>query len=190
MRGRRAAELIVAPALGEISEARCMKARRIVHGLCPFTQLRLLPSIIIAAIFCQRINASSKISPQMPDNHTFPGDFPEGCPPASAVAAQGEVFRLVLGAYFQADSFATYLELGKAPHVPPCKRASISVFNNFRGACHLAKIKPRLGDHVATGVLTADAGKMSTPSTSGHIDWWPYKGVDRQSFFTEPVPCL
>jgi hypothetical protein len=150
-----------------------------------------LPTIITAAIFFPRISASSeRYFKQMPDNHAFPGDFPEECPPASAVAAHGEVFRLVLGAYFQADSFATYLELGKALHVPPCRRASISVFNNFRGACHLAKIKPNLGDHVAAGVLTADAGKMSAPSTSGHIDWWAYEGVDRQSFFTEPVPCL
>lgn len=125
----------------------------------------------------------------MPGDPHFPANFPPDCPPASAVPAHGEVFRLLMGPHFQADTFLTYLELDKVPHVPQCLRASISVFNTRRAACHLARTKPHLGDHVAAGVLTADAGKIGIPSTKGHIDWWAYEGVDRQSFFSEPVPC-
>lgn len=125
----------------------------------------------------------------MPSQYGFPEHFPDDCPPFSAVDAGGVVFRVVAGEHLTEEAFSTYHELNKAPRAPACSRCAVSVFDTFRNACHLVKLKPSIGDHVARGILSPAAGKMSAPARSGHMDWWPYAGADRRSFFAEPVPC-
>jgi hypothetical protein len=119
----------------------------------------------------------------------FPEWFPDACPPASAIDAGGEVFRVVAGGELIPADFESHYEKGTALRAPACRRCAVSVFDSFSGACHLLKIKPSLGTEIAAGVLLPTAGKMEYAGSPGHIEWWPYSGVDRPSFFREPVRC-
>jgi len=122
-------------------------------------------------------------------SYVFPQHFPLGCPPASAVDADGEVFRVVAGGHLTREDFASHHELGTAPKAPACRRCAVSVFDSFQGACHLLKLKPWIGNEISAGVLSPAAGKMQRMGSAGHIEWWPYANVDRRSLFTEPVAC-
>jgi hypothetical protein len=120
----------------------------------------------------------------------FPSDWPPGCPPHDADDARGAVFRIVRNSVPTPEDFKTHEELGLAPSAPPCARRSVSVFLRREGACHRLRLSPHLGTRVAEGMLDPSCGKMKLSSVkSGHIDWWPYQGVERHQYFKEAVPC-
>jgi hypothetical protein len=120
----------------------------------------------------------------------FPSDFPAGCPPTDASDAEGPAFRVVTRPELHPDDFRTYAELGLAPGGDPCRRHGLSVFRSLDEARHQLNLRPYLGSHIAPGELTPAAGKskLTNPRT-GHITWWSCAGVDRPSWFGEPVPC-
>ncbi|GEN12644.1 hypothetical protein MFU01_76810 [Myxococcus fulvus] len=120
----------------------------------------------------------------------FPDTWPKECPPDDAVDAHGVVYRIISGEAATPEDFKSYEELGLAPNAPACSRRSVSVFNSRQGACHRLKLSPRLGKGVAEGSIDATCGKMKLTSTkSGHIDWWPYEGINRLARFKETQPC-
>ncbi len=99
-----------------------------------------------------------------------------------------EVFRIVHEPRLPED-FKSYAELEKAPNAPLCKRLSLSVFNSRLAACHQAGKYPSLGDHVGRGALGEGMGKVSIPSATGHLEWWPPRDFDRSAVFDEVLPC-
>jgi hypothetical protein len=89
------------------------------------------------------------------------------------------VYRVVLTDPPTQQDLLTYLELGKAPKVDTCKRGSVSLYATPEDAQHLIDTRPYVGNFVASLALTKAHGKVSKPSSSGHIDWWPYKDMRR-----------
>ncbi len=116
----------------------------------------------------------------------FPQDWPEDCPPVTAVDAAGEVFRLVKSNPVTAEDMSSHKETGKLLKAPACLRCGLSVFRELEDAIHQRRLIPKLGDFVATATLDAAMGK--TLPTAGrqptHTTWWPYEGIDRASLFS------
>jgi hypothetical protein len=116
----------------------------------------------------------------------FPDDWPEGCPPEDAEPAAGQVFRLVKSNPHSAADFASHHELGTLPKGPACLRCGLSIFRTREDADHQHRAYPKLGRHVASGMLEAKHGvaKPTQGRQPTHTTWWPNEGVDRQSVFT------
>lgn len=122
---------------------------------------------------------------------SFPHYFPPGCPPSNAGPASGLVFRIVAGGVLTEEDFQSHYEAGTASNAPPCGRCGVSVFNSSERALHRLRLSPHLGKAIARGQLKADGGRTQlTNARSGHVEWWPYAGVTRRSFFKELTPCL
>lgn len=116
----------------------------------------------------------------------FPKEWPKDCPPSDAEDASGTAFRVVMTDPVTDDSFKNYVELGKLPKAPLCKRLALSVFVTIEQAYHLSRMKSAdLGKFVARGTLTA--GKMKVTPSSGHINWWVPEGHDPKATFTQVV---
>jgi hypothetical protein len=115
----------------------------------------------------------------------FPKDWPQSCPPADAVDAVGEVFRIVRNSPPAAGDMASHHETGRLPKAPPCLRCGLSVFREVRDALHQRELLPKLGKFIAKGVLKPEHGK--TKLTDGtqptHTTWWAYEGMQRESIF-------
>jgi len=103
--------------------------------------------------------------------------LPAGCPKADVGEFEGTAYRLVRTDPPTGKDLLTYLELDLLPAADACKRASISLFSTFDQAQHRLEISPHLGRFVACLSLTTAHGRVGKPSSSGHIDWWPYKGM-------------
>ena len=123
-----------------------------------------------------------------PSMVNFPSTWPPDCPPASAAAAMGTVYRVVHNPW-AADDFRTYDQIGLSPSAPQCKRLSLSVFNTRAAACHQASKYPRLGNSVAALGLTPSMGRLSSPSPTGHQEWWYPTGFDPTTACTGTTPC-
>ena len=108
---------------------------------------------------------------------TFDLTLPTGCPKADVGEFEGTGYRVVQTDPPTRADLLTYLELNLLPAADPCKRCSISLFSTLEKAQHRLEISPHLGKFVASVSLTTAHGKVSKPSSSGHIDWWPYKGM-------------
>lgn len=77
-------------------------------------------------------------------------DYPLGCPPPTASAADTAVYRIVKDSPPTQDQFLSYQELGKPlPKSPdptlPCRWRSVSVFESRDAALQKLKMQPRLG---------------------------------------------
>ncbi len=121
---------------------------------------------------------------------TFPSTFPACCPPADATDAKGVVHRICMSNPATTRDFLTHEEKDLAPDADPCDRASISVFQTHERACHRMRLSPWLGTVVVSGELKPEHGKMKlTNQRSGHINWWPYENVARETPFTEYRTC-
>lgn len=110
---------------------------------------------------------------------TYDLTLPTGCPVSSTDERDGVAYRVVLTDPPSQHDLLTYLELGKAPKVDACKRGSVSLYATAEDAQHLIDTRPYVGNFVALLTLTKAHGKVSEPSASGHIDWWPYKDMRR-----------
>lgn len=120
---------------------------------------------------------------------SFPSYFPPSCPPHEASAASGHVFRIVAGDALTDSDFKSHYEAGTALNAPPCSRCGVSVFNSHERAQHRLGLSPHLRNAIVQGELNEDAGKTQlTNERSGHLEWWPFDGVLRRSFFSEPTP--
>lgn len=103
--------------------------------------------------------------------------LPEGCPKADVEEYEGTAYRVVRTDPPTCADLLTYLELELLPTADTCKRASISLFSTLDQARHRLDVSPHLGCFIASVSLTTAHGRVSTPSNSGHIDWWPYAGM-------------
>lgn len=108
---------------------------------------------------------------------TFDLDLPAGCPKADVDEFEGTAYRVVRSAPPTSEDLLTYLELKLLPNADPCKRGSISLFSTLAQAQHRLEISPYLGKFVASVSLTYKHGRVGKPTSSGHIDWWPYAGM-------------
>ena len=114
----------------------------------------------------------------------FPNNWPENCPPADAVIAEGEVYRIVCNAPPNNSDFQTHFETGKMPKGDLCLRCGLSVFRIAIDAVHMRNKYPKLGNQIAKGTLQKNHGKTKQTGTSSHTTWWIYENVDRASLFT------
>jgi hypothetical protein len=116
----------------------------------------------------------------------FPDDWPAGCPPADAGAADGDAYRLVRNDPPTADDFLTHHETGKLPNASPCLRCGLSVFRSRDDAEHQHRAYPRLGRFIARGTFQARDGVtlLTRGRQPTHTTWWPYEGVDRARIFS------
>jgi hypothetical protein len=110
---------------------------------------------------------------------TYDLNLPANCPLPSVGEFDGVAYRVVFTDPPTQDDLLTYLELGKAPKVDTCKRGSVSLYATLEDAQHLIDARPYVGNFVASLTLTKAHGRVSVPSDSGHIDWWPYKDMRR-----------
>jgi hypothetical protein len=107
----------------------------------------------------------------------FDLELPAGCPKQDVETFEGIAYRVVKTAPPTAVDLLTYSELKLLPAAHPCKRGSISLFETLAQAQHRLEVSPHLGTYVASVSLTTAHGKVSKPSSTGHIDWWPYAGM-------------
>lgn len=125
-----------------------------------------------------------------PPTDQFPGDWPEDCPPGSALPASETVFRVCKCLPPLPSDFLSQFELGKAFGGDDCRRAGLSVCLTYDGALQLMARLPHLGEFIAKARLAPSAGRlMPTPSRAipAHATWWPYEYLDRCSLFG-PAP--
>jgi hypothetical protein len=115
----------------------------------------------------------------------FPSNWPEGCPPADAVAAQGSVFRVVRSNPPDPADFMSLLEQGRPVVGRLCESAGLSVFKELHDAVHYTKKYPYLGELIAEGKLENRHGAMKATSRRGnsHTTWWPSAGTARHDAF-------
>lgn len=113
----------------------------------------------------------------------FDLDLPEGCPKADANEFEGPAYRVVRTDPPTSEDLHTYLELNLLPNADTCKRGSVSLFSTLAQAQHRLEISPHLGNFVASVSLTTAHGRVGKPSSSGHIDWWPYVGMRKSADF-------
>ncbi len=116
----------------------------------------------------------------------FPDGWPQDCPPADALDAAGEVFRIVKNEPPTYEDFRTHFESGRLPKAPPCLRCGLSVFREIRDAIHQRQLLPKLGGLIAKAELAASHGKakLTKARQPSHTTWWSYEGVDRASLFS------
>lgn len=114
----------------------------------------------------------------------FDLNLPPSCPPDAAFARDQKAFRVVRQDPPGPNDLLTHQELGTAHNADPCRRAAISVYLTYEQAIHRLELSPHLGQHVAAVDLTAAHGPISPPQPhSGHMDWWPLRGMRRHSEF-------
>ncbi len=116
----------------------------------------------------------------------FPANWPADCPPADAVDAHGDVFRIVKHEPPKAEDLATHMETGRLPKAPACLRCGLSVFIEIRDAIHQRQLLPKLGSFVAKATLAAQHGKtrLTEGRQPSHTTWWAYEGVNRAGLFS------
>lgn len=121
----------------------------------------------------------------------WPSNFPSACPPADAVPAVGEVYRVVASDPPTADDFRHWVdEFPDRPIRGDVNDAhAMSVYRDrdegFNQAEYLVSVSPRLrGGGLAVGKLSHELGKTKlTPSLKGrnkkytHTSWWAPLGA-------------
>lgn len=112
---------------------------------------------------------------------TYPADFP--ALPEDALDADGTYFRICVTKPPTTEDFKSYKELGKPTTAAPIHAVGISMYTDLDKARHRQRLSPRLGKFIAEGDLTPEHGKTSRPGGNGHLEWWPFDGVDRLSPF-------
>lgn len=119
----------------------------------------------------------------------FSPDMPDGCPPDTALLADGAVYRVVKNNPPASDDFLTYAEDGKFNTNRACDSHGISVFRERDDAEFYADKFQYLGDFIAKGILANQHGKIGdTPryidgARISHATWWPYQGLARHALF-------
>jgi hypothetical protein len=114
---------------------------------------------------------------------TFDQPLTGPCPPQSATAREQPAYRIVKDDPPSGADFKTHAELGLALSADQCRRSSLSIFATFRQAAHRKSLTPTLGSHIAYADLTPAHGLISPQSSSGHMDWWAYKGMVKPNEF-------
>ena len=117
-------------------------------------------------------------------NRGFADHVPEDCPPDSATPAEGKVYRCIKRNGIQAEDFETHFENDRRPDADLCSRCALSVLRSLDEARQFRKTMPKLGRYIAEAVLRPEHGMWKlTDKRSGHINWWPYDGVERTTLF-------
>ena len=105
----------------------------------------------------------------------------DDCPPATATAATGEVFRCAKHFPAQGSDLETHDEQGRLPQADPCLRRALSVFTSRRDAEHQTRLFRRWQRKYVIGArLSASHGKaLATPAAQpSHTSWWPDAALD------------
>ena len=114
---------------------------------------------------------------------TYPESWTVGCPPADAVDAQGEYFRVVKEDPCAANDFQTQGELGRAINGCACLRVGLSLLTDYESASHYRDKFPYLGERIAAAKLSPPHGKTKA-GNGGHVTWWSYSVVSRHTLFS------
>lgn len=114
----------------------------------------------------------------------FPDDWPADCPPADALDASGEFYRLFKTNPPASKDLMTHHERGTRLHDPPCLRCGLSVFRDRNDAEHQSRIYPKLGKIIGKAVLQPAHGTTKQTGKPTHTTWWMVTGVDRAAAFT------
>ena len=118
----------------------------------------------------------------------WPSDFPQGCPPEQASAADGSYYRIVKNDPPEPDDFVSVYHLNRDRAIleirrgrrSECETKGLSVFMDRDDAIRCAHQYPKIGNRVATVALTPKSGK--TLQTGGisesHHTWWKVADFD------------
>ncbi len=115
---------------------------------------------------------------------TWPDHFPDGCPPAEAVPASGEFYRLVDHDPVEEVDFWSHRELSDAGLIGTqrwteemeCRAVACSVFQDKDDAVSAQGMSGRMRKkRIAMGDVSGDGVLLATPSSrtgSSHHSWW------------------
>lgn len=113
----------------------------------------------------------------------FPKYFPEKCPHADAVEAEGEVYRIVKAAPPAESDFFTSYELSIFPKRDLCMRCGLSVFRQINDAYLMMDKYPNLGTRIARGELSNQHGMLKQTGRPSHHTWWIVENLNRVELF-------
>lgn len=119
----------------------------------------------------------------------WPSFYPEGCPPADAPDASGEVYRLVKSNPPESGDFVSFAEESPARFGENCKGCGLSVFTSKRDAEQLLNRVQGLrvlGKFVAIATLDESHGKLKPTPTrvrQSHHTWWSPVGIIHATLF-------
>jgi hypothetical protein len=109
----------------------------------------------------------------------WPAEFPNDCPPASALAHSGDLFRFVSASGPSAEDFQSQQQINPTKvweGILRCQSCGLSVFTDLDGVARARKMVPALRRKpLAKASLTGDQGSvLSTPSKTNnkHHTWW------------------
>ena len=109
----------------------------------------------------------------------WPEDFPDQCPPAEAVIARGEVYRLIDGDAPTLDDFASAYTLKPARFHGEeegvlCMSMGLSVCGTLDDIRRTKTIGPLRKKHIALGSIDGSGVQLDTPARDKptHQTWW------------------
>jgi hypothetical protein len=115
----------------------------------------------------------------------FPAHYPALCPPASALEANGEIYRFVANDPPQPGDFLSYHLLGKKyDKGKHCEACGLSVLLTESAVKQYRQMIPYFRKrHVAKGSVAPDWGKISQTASIPHHTWWFPEGKKPESMF-------
>lgn len=115
----------------------------------------------------------------------WPSFFPPQCPPSKAKDACGEVFRVVSSQPPSVNDFECYAQMCPERWKSNCEASGLSVFTTKSDALRLMRRVPALGNLIASGNLSPEAGKLIHTPRHGnsHHTWWAPDGFVHASIF-------
>lgn len=118
--------------------------------------------------------------------NSYPSDWPEHCPPADAIPASGNYFRVGKKDQPDEDEFKSMAELNRALDADNCQRRGLSLVRTLADARHQKRMFQRLGSKIYRGELSAEHGhtKPTKGKSPSHTTWWPFAGVLRATLFS------
>jgi len=115
----------------------------------------------------------------------FPAHFPELCPPASALEANGEIYRFVANDPPRPGDFLSYHLLGrKYGKGKRCEACGLSVLLTESAVMLCIQLNPYLRKrHVAKANVAPDWGKIAQTGSIPHHTWWFPEGKKPECVF-------
>jgi hypothetical protein len=115
----------------------------------------------------------------------FPTHYPALCPPASALEANGEIYRFVANDPPQPRDFISYHLLGKKyDKKKHCEACGLSVWITESAVKYCIQLNPYLRKrHVAKATVAPDWGKIVQTGLIPHHTWWFPEGKKPEGIF-------
>jgi hypothetical protein len=119
----------------------------------------------------------------------WPDYFPENCPPSTAKAATGIVYRFVRKNPPENGDFIGYRLLHPLEDYKEktCQACGISVYRDKNDLLKMqSRVPAKKGSHIAKGNLNPDIGQILPTPHQGdsHHTWWVPSGIQANDYFS------